>query len=287
MNEDQSEESSSIGAQKLPGYVYPSGVAYIVLPIDLTREEYIRTCMRTETVTILQEDGSVVHRVPVAEQCWDYIEFPLTNDTYGSPVVFVTDPIHKKPCIVATIQRLEKMGNRNSDQFKIIRKVGDGFVEVSGSARDKNINLLLSGISDGKINLHVFNDNDSGLISVQVQGKLDVITTKETAFTQYTEYKVVTVNKDDKDAFSDFVQTEKMQQLHSKRVEFRTQKEDKSPEPIAKADTLKKVLDDFFLEVSKATVTTMLGTMPLLNSAQIASYKERTQDILSKLSFTE
>ena len=68
------------------------GIAYLALPSDLDRSEYINLCLKTSTVCMRCEDGSFYTRVPVGSSVLDRLEFPLTIQELGLPLLFINEP---------------------------------------------------------------------------------------------------------------------------------------------------------------------------------------------------
>lgn len=266
----------------LPGYKYSSGIGYITLPTDLDRDTYIRDCYKNFHVSLKTEDGGFLNRVPISPEVLNFCEFPSTTTEIGTCVIFVTDEMLQEYFIVARFANRNEIGDNKEGAFKIRRKIGSQFVEISGSAKEKHLNLIVDGDTDGgEININVLNNNKNGAVNVNIAGDLKLLASGQVSLYQEGTFKVETAdNKSDNSATFDQTSTEN---------HFQNQKIviNKGDEPFVLGNKLKDMFDAFIEEVGNITVTTAMGQMPILNKIQILAYKQRTKEFLSQVGYID
>ena len=81
-----------------------SGVGFIVVPDDETRQDYIDTCYRTMTVTMNGGYGyGYISNVKILEEALQKIKFPLKSTERGTAVFWVRENFTNRPIIIGVI----------------------------------------------------------------------------------------------------------------------------------------------------------------------------------------
>lgn len=251
----------SVGTQGI-GDRLSAGIGYIILPTDRSRQQFIVQCMNTTTVSILTENSEYLTNVPIDPFVLQQIEWPdedANEGVYGSVVVWVNIPVHNKPVVVATLNRRDIPSALFEGQFKLNKAFDENFVEITGDAKKGQLAVNVKGGS-GRVDVTVVNEDQTSQLNVHVKGKINVQATDDV---EVKSSKIIYVYGKDK------------QQLGE------------GTEPLALGQTLKELFDDFIDEVGNITTSTAIGQMPILNKAQIEAFKNRTEEILSKKSFTD
>lgn len=243
-----------------------SGLGYVIIKAknNTERETYIKDCTRKGCITIALENGGFVETVPVLKHVWNDIVFPEKSNKLGSCILWTNIPKSNAIVIVGVIPKSNEIVNRNENDFLLNRsfanKVGGKTIinnlEISGSAKEGKINISVDGGDDnGELIINIANKNKTASLNIKVKGKAIVDTTD-----------TITLNS-------------------AKSIIFGKGK-DKS-EGITLGKQAKQMFDDFIDQVSQITVTTALGTMPIINAAQVSALKKNTDKIISKYSFTD
>ena len=192
----------------IPGQNYSAGIGYVALPVDLPREQYISLCYKTGTVCVRTEDGGFKNRVPISENDLNLIDFPDDVHKLGSPVVYVTEPIKGSWFIVAIYPTPDKVLDGKEHQFKIRRKIQGGYVEISGSAKDKFLGFTVIGDDKpGELYLRVTNKGKNSKLKLEVTGDTEITSTKNTIITSFDSTRIETKDPKDKNQKSSFKQT--------------------------------------------------------------------------------
>lgn len=272
----------TLGRTPVLDYKYSVGIAYVALPTDLTRERYIKDCYQNYTVSVWAEDGSFMNRVPITPEVLSFIEFPENYNNLGSPVVYVTEESQSQPIIIGRFPSLKNIGDMREAEFKIGRSYKDAHVEIMGSPKSNCLSLNVnSGDAAGSIFINLVG-RKPGKLQVSTVGDVEFTTSEGTTFTQQQQFKTVTKDRSAKDESNDATFEQLPGQHNFKNRKFII---NNGNEPFVLGKLLKTFLSDLIDEISKSTVSTAIGQQPLLNAAQIAAFKKRTDEFLSIVAY--
>jgi hypothetical protein len=267
------------GTTPIPGYKYNAGIAYVAIPRDLDRAQYLKDCYINHHISIRTHDGGFHNRVPISPEVLNFIIFPDTTEKLGSPVIYVTDHQYQNHYIVNRLVSRDELGDSSEHKFKFTRKIDDAYVEVSGSAQDRSINIVVNGSDKkGAININMFNDNKDCELALDIQGDFVVKATNNTSFDQYGEFKISTHDEDSNT--SSFTQTSQENKFNSAKFIINNG-EDK----MVLGNKLVSFFEDLIDEISKITTLTKLGKQPILNKAKVLALKRKLKDFISQEAF--
>lgn len=210
------------------------GIGYLALPSDVDRRAYIDLCLRTSTICMRCEDGSFYTRIPITSSVVDKLEFPETIGQLGSALLFINEPIKNIPIVIDTISLPDYLPNIKEGEFKTKREWGESYAEISGSAKEERITLLLNSKNKGAVNINIISKTESGKLSVDIQGDVDIVTSKDFNVTSHRAAQIKTIvgkedNQREREEESVFNQDSESNSFDSKqfKVEARTQDDDK------------------------------------------------------------
>ena len=260
------------------------------------RQEYIDSCYRTGTVSLLTMYGERFDNILVNKSIFQDLEFPRTSQELGSRVLWVNIPKHEIPVIVCTFNKLNEFLNLEENEFSLKKEFNNQetgsntIVEVSGNSRTGEvlINVDTGEDDQGALKININNNNNTGKLELTVDGEVNIdIVNKLTAMIgqelnlkihdPLVEGEIPTEIKYMKgtgfslvDEFGNQIKTEDGK-IISKSDLHEIGKEDYK---------LKDLFYDIIDEVSNSTVATSIGTQPLLNKVQILQLKQKVDDIL-------
>jgi hypothetical protein len=256
------------------GFKYNVGIGYVAIPSDLDRDVYIRDCYKNYQVSLKTEDGGFLNRVPIPPDVLNFIEFPDKPNELGSCVVYNTDEQHQFAIIVNRFADRDQIGDGREHSFQLRRKYKDQYVELSGSSKEANINLLVNGGSvKGKFRLSVTDSDRAAEAVVDIGGTLNVSTTGKTTLETQGGFEVRTESDDDAASFS---QSATENKFYGQKLILND-----GDVPMVLGNALKKFLGNFISEVSKITV----NGSPIANIIQIKALATQLDSILSKEGF--
>ncbi len=285
------ESTYNIGIQQDAGEMFAAGIAYIILPSDVTREQYIRECYKTATVSIYSEFNGFTNRVPIDIYSLNFVKFPLERKQYGSAVSFIVNPISNTPLITGIYFKGDETASElNEHQFTFKRDFNGNVVEISGSPKD-NCLVLNVNSSDvgGQLQINVKSNDESGKVSINVDGDCEINSLNKTILRQFDSLQMITQNRDDEYELTYEEHTPTGRHIMSGEEKLDTDSFiiNDGEEPFVLGQKLKTFLDDFIDELSRITVTTSLGQMPILNKAQVTEFKKKTEPLLSEIAFID
>jgi len=247
------------------------GFGYIILPTNISREEYIKTVFGNYCVYLYDSIyKTIIKDVYVDKQIMNDIEIPLTIDEKGSPIVYLN--IRGLKFIISIFKQRNGFEDLQENSFHHIQKYGDSIVEIFGKAKEAKLNINVFSITkDSNVTISSKGTKNSQL-NVNTNGKMSIyagngLTIQDQSGNQIQMGDKIKILPNQKDKFE-------------KTVEIGENAE----EPAVLGKHLSKLLKDFFQEVSSATVNTGdAGVQPLLNSSKIKAYSEKVDSILSKI----
>lgn len=272
-------EYNSVGKTSVPGAHWSSGVAYIAIPSDIDRTIYIDQCYKSGRVSVWTEDGGFINRVPIDVEVLNYIEFPQIIEQLGTAVVYVTEPVHQQPVIIARLPKSDEVGELKENQFKIKRKLGNKIVEVSGTPNALNL-VVNSGEEVGSININLISFNSDSQFNIDIAGDVSVEVSGEVEFIQRKKFIVNTIGDDDKDINSTFEQTNEEHKFNSNKFII-----NEGDEPFLLGQKTIDFLEKFIDKVGAIQTVTQLGLQPIVNKADILLLKKELKTLISKEAF--
>lgn len=277
------EQINTVGMSLPVDEKYSSGIAYIAIPADFPRADYIADCYRNFRVSIHSDQDGFMNRVMISKEDLNAIEFPDDYKQLGSPVLYVTTPTNNQPYIVKVYAKDKELGDNYENQFKIGRKYNDSFVEVSGNPKAGFLSIALNSDNDqAQINISLNNKNYNGKLNIQVLGDLNIETTNNVNFNQNESFYSRTFDPDNEDTQTELIQEKESINLKTPKFYINS-----GAENFILGQKFKQFLTDLLTEISKATTTTAIGQMPLLNAAQIQSYTQKIDDFLSTVGYID
>jgi hypothetical protein len=272
----------NLGQQPIAGYKWAAGIAYVAIPRDLDRATYITECYKQGLISIRTEDGGFYNRVPVSLWAFNFIEFPEKEDENGSTVAYINEPIHNQPMVIAIVNKNDELVDLVEHQFKLKRKYKDNFVEIVGSAKGGYLGINVDAENDAEVFINVVNKNKTAKLDISIDGEIITHTTGDATHTRYGEYTNETIEENDESQSAYHKQTTSSNEFKNDNFKI-----NEGSDPMTLGNKLKSLLDDFFDELYKSTVPTQMGLQYLTNRELLHKYKDRTDEFLSEISFTD
>lgn len=276
-----SDLSYNIGLIPMADSKWATGTGYVFLPSDVPREEFITNCYIQGTISIRTEDGGVYHNCPCSQEVFNKIYWPNLEGHFGSIITYITEPRHQQPIAIAILNPNDEVVDLKEGQYKLGRRAGTNVSEVAGeNTSTANLLLYVEGQNSSTINIVTSNDNNKADITVDSAGTLHLTSVSNLKINSQSQVKIQV--GEDQESSSSIIQTSSLINANTSKFQING-----GNQAIVLGNKLKSFLDDLIDELSKSTVTTSLGQMPLLNAVQITAFKRRTQELLSEISFTD
>ena len=162
------------------------GMGYIFLPYGVDRKLFIETCFRTNTVTMMAENGQMINRCPITSEALQNISFPEENLKLGTMVLWATRSNLSKPIIFATFPATDGFTERNEEEFIFEKAIGNSIVKICGSATDNKISITVNSEEASNIDISVQGNEDSH-IAIFSTGETEVKANKKLKVESYSE----------------------------------------------------------------------------------------------------
>lgn len=293
----------NIGTQPDNADIYSSGIAYVVIPVDVDRAKYVAECYKTSTVSIYSEHIGFKNRVPIDKYSINFIVFPQATNEFGSAVSFKSEPLSKKPIIDGLYFREDELCDLSENMFKFKRELGENAVEIAGSPDGKFLTLNVAADKAGEIQINVKSKDESGKVSINVDGACEITSLTDTTLKQYGKLSFITANMQNETENTFEEHTSRGRNIYSSqemldaddylinstKMALNTSSYliNNGKENFVLGQKLKSFLDKLINEISSITITTDNGPAPILNKAQILTYKEQTASLLSEVGFID
>jgi hypothetical protein len=187
-----SKVKGSTGRQGIPTGVPSLGFAYVTIPQDIPRADYIRNVQLNNRVQLKSEDGFFTRDAIVTDQQLNEINFPLYPFEPGTPVIWGRLPKNNQYFIILILTPFDKIGGHSEEgQFRIHRSDVDGtIVDIDGKLSDGSfsVSIVSKDPEKGNIRFQIRNPEDAGSLSAYIRGKIDLVSTKEFLITSHSEF---------------------------------------------------------------------------------------------------
>ena len=276
----------NISKTSAPGKRNSAGVGYLMLPADIDRELWIKTCYKKGQVSLLNENERI-DNVLISKHIIKDLEFPLNYKKLGTKIVWVSTT--KNVIAIAIINKASEVIEISNDQiFNVIKKGGKkSAIEISGNIEDEflTINVDSKSGKSGKILLNITNINNKGELNILINGK----TVLESNYLENNILENLTFNIQ-----NPLEDSSTQTQIKYERTIGFTYSDEfgnkitinkdgtilgaNSNQSMVLGDRLEQILVRILTELMNARVATMLGPQPLLNSVTFQQILNSLQD---------
>jgi len=159
------------------------GLAYIVIPFGVDRNDFVQSCYRKERVHVAVERGSIVKNCYIDSSVLQRIKFPADSTKLGSQVVFVMEKFRKVPFVIATVTRNMERVISDEETINIQRSLNGGNLSIVGKG-DGTLLINLESSNYSKLIIHttgensVIDVNSDGLITLNSKDDVTINSSK-------------------------------------------------------------------------------------------------------------
>ena len=277
-----------------------SGIGYVVIPDNDTRDEYINNCYYSCTVTIDGGYGySYIENVPIPLELLQQIKFPLKEDEVGSRVFWVRENTFNRPVIVGILNNLYEPNGMMAGQNRYVQEINGNVVEIFMDANTAEMNIKVTGSKNNPSKINVIsNTNEDSEINVTSSGKVKM--SAKNLIVEAFKDAVFTLKKNDSKELlkieSNDTQLKITDQFNNEvtlkdgEIDVVSDKinHNGGNEPMVLGNTLKESLSNLIDAILSMTMVTPTGTSSTpMNAAQFIQIKSQLNNILSQKSNLE
>ena len=277
-----------------------SGIGYVVIPDNDTRDEYINNCYYSCTVTIDGGYGySYIENVPIQLELLQQIKFPLKEDEVGSRVFWVRENTFNRPVIVGILNNLYEPNGMVAGQNRYVQEINGNVVEIFMDANTAEMNIKVTGSKNNPSKINVIsNTNEDSEINVTSSGKVKI--SAKNLIVEAFKDAVFTLKKNDSKELLKIESNDTQLKITDQFDNEVTLKDgeidvvsDKinhngGNEPMVLGNTLKESLSNLIDAILSMTMVTPTGASSTpMNAAQFIQIKSQLNNILSQKSNLE
>lgn len=274
----------------------------ITLPLDEDRDSYIANCYRTSTVSLININGEVRHKIPIGKLAIQLVDFPLTDNRLGSPVICGNIVGHDQIFVLDVFNQEDEFTNIRENEIEISKSDGDNNATVSlvGGKGHAIISVDSDQEDGGRVYLNVSNNSGSGQFNVQVDGDIAIVNNNSTFWRVGNEFNLEIFDGNEEEEKTNIKYTNGEGFSYSDQfgnnisisegvVNIVPGTNDpifnigEGEQPIVLGNTLVDLLTRLIQEISISTTT----AGPLLNATNIAAFIQELNSILSEVSNTD
>lgn len=276
-----------------------SGVGYIVVPDDITREQYISNCYRTQTVTINGGFGyGYISQVRIFPDVLQKITFPLSSTERGSQVFWVRENFSNRPIVIGILSDNVETNFLQENQDRFVQEIDGKIVEIFQDANAATLNINVIGTKDtpAKINIKVASGSEDSVVNILSDGKLyadanqlEIVARKDVSLSlkEGDDEEIFSIVGDsEKTEFKDkngnkiTINADNVNIVPAKKLNVSSGKE-----PMVLGTTLVNMLKELIQAIQIIQVPTPTGISGTpVNSAQFSGISSRLETILSQIS---
>ena len=277
-----------------------SGIGYVVIPDNDTRDEYINNCYYSCTVTIDGGYGySYIENVPIPLELLQQIKFPLKEDEVGSRVFWVRENTFNRPVIVGILNNLYEPNGMMAGQNRYVQEINGNVVEIFMDANTAEMNIKVTGSKNNPSKINVIsNANEDSEINITSSGKVKI--SAKNLIVEAFKDAVFTLKKNDSKELLKIESNDTQLKITDQFDNEVTLKDgeidvvsDKinhngGNEPMVLGNTLKESLSNLIDAILSMTMVTPTGASSTpMNAAQFIQIKSQLNNILSQKSNLE
>lgn len=276
-----------------------SGIGFIVVPDDNTRQQYIDNCYRTSTVTINGGFGyGYISAVKILPDVLQKIHFPLKSAERGTPVLWLRENFSNRPIVIGIMSENGYTNLLKENQNRFAQEIDGKTVEIFQDANSATLNINVVGKSDtpANVNIKVASGSEDSVVSIESDGKINVSANDFTATARNT-FNIFLKNGKNDELISLVGDSEKME-FKDKFGNVITSNENNvnitvagnfnindGKEPMVLGQTLVDLLNEILDAIEHITVITPVGTSSVpVNIASFVSAQQKLKNILSTIS---
>lgn len=247
----------------------------IYMPSDVDRETYIKTCFLTGSVTLINENGEILHNVKIGRLSLQLISFPADVESFGSEVVVASMGYSGKLYVIDVFNGSNEFFDQEENQYRFFKNDGKGgYSELRVDGAGKML-LTVDGEGETELVISVTNKDRAGKLTVNVNGEIMVVNDGKTTVQTSTEIQLEHYDSEaDERTFVNIAKD--LIKVFSKKIVHND-----GSEPMLRGQKAVDLLGELFDALAKESA----GPYPLKGASSYGQMKSKLSDIKSELSF--
>jgi hypothetical protein len=189
-------KDNQFNIQSLDGEKSNGGIAYIFIPQDVTREDYINKCLRTNSISLINENERL-DNVIISQNIINDLIFPETTNELGSGLVWIKLYPTNQMVAISTINKKDEIILDKENQINIRKENRYCSVSILGNPDENFLNIEVENKDQNnqnfsEINFKMLGGNPDSKFNIYSSGNIDLIS-KNKIFTQTNNSFVLSV----------------------------------------------------------------------------------------------
>ena len=164
-----------------------NGIAYIFIPPDVDRDQFVADCMNRGTVSICIEKSEVIHNVLISKNALQDVEFPESTSELGSMVSFVTISEYSMPVILGVYNKIDETFGFLEHEFQLSKDFGGNSVNISGNGETGDLSIGIDANTGGSINITAVGNSDAK-VKIKCSGNVEIESENEIKHTSESDH---------------------------------------------------------------------------------------------------
>lgn len=157
---------------------------YITIPYKVDKKNFIETCLRTGTVSVITDGGNFRNEILITNEALQNINFPDEEGGYGTQVIIASLPYRTTPIVIGTILNDDQSPAWKENMHRFMKINDKTSVCIEENADESSIDITVN--SEEKTDINIISvGNEESEIKLQSSGKVNVIADKEINATSY------------------------------------------------------------------------------------------------------
>lgn len=123
---------------------------------SIDRDTYIKNCFLTNTITLINTNAEIRHKVKIDKECLQTIRFPVDASDLGSEVVCLTIPYSEDLYVIGVFDTIAEYTG-SSENIRVISK-----------QTDINSSCLIIDAINGVLSIGVRSEQNGGIVSINI-----------------------------------------------------------------------------------------------------------------------
>lgn len=166
---------------------------YITIPYKVDKKNFIETCLRTGTVSVITDGGNFRNEILITNEALQNINFPNEEGGYGTQVIIASLPYRTTPVVIGTILNDDQSPAWKENIHRFMKINDKTSVCIEEDADDKSINIIVNSEEATEINISSVGTEES-VLNIQSSGKANIIADKEINAISYEKITSKIVN---------------------------------------------------------------------------------------------
>lgn len=148
------------------------GIAYVVIPQDIDRDQYIKDCLLNETVSVTSERFEYFNKIKVSKSNLMDIDFPKDKESFGSPIVWARVGNFEKPIVISVLSFIDNVGEIQSENnYNRLLIAGGTIINIDYNADEESVSISIEG-DEPDLTIKS-KGNDKAKIRIETDGVLE------------------------------------------------------------------------------------------------------------------